>query len=416
MNIYKINDSKFKGIYLSLNFLMQADKKVLSANSILTTMISKDTKEYGIQRDIQKYMASLYGANFSVNVEKYGDLENVEFRVECINPKLINEKDDIVKKCINFLESIVYNSKINEDEFNEELFVREKEFILEKIASRKDEKLKYGVNRTEEIMCNDTGFGTFLYGDEDTVNSLSKNDILKSYDNLINNSVITFIVSGNLEGYMDIDKDILSKFNKCNSKLMYQDLKYNVEQKSAELKDIVEKCDSTQSVMTLGIKINDITPEDMYVLNVYNAILGSTPSSKLFQIFREKESLAYTARSRFYRYKDMIIIYAGIENSNYEKGKKVIMNIIDDIKNLVITQEEFEAAKQSLIADLKEWNDSKIMMAKALYSDLIVYFKPKNSIEDMQEKINKVTLDDIKQVSDKMELKLWYLLGGGKNA
>lgn len=415
MNIYKINDKKFKGIYLSLNFLMQADKSVISSNSVLTSMISKDTKEYGNRRDIKRYMASLYGASFSANVEKYGDLENVEFRVECINPKLINEKEDIVDKCITFLKSMVFNTNINDIEFNNKLFEREKITILEKISARKDEKLKYGVNRMEEIMCNNTGFGTFLYGDEQVVRSLNKKDIIKAYDNLINNSVATFIVSGNLEGYLNIDEKIAEKFNMYNSKLGYKDLIYNIHQDVSNQENVYEKCDSTQSVMSVGIKIKDVDKEDMYALNVYNAILGSTPSSKLFQIFREKESLAYTARSRFYRFKDIIIIYAGIEAKNYEKGKEVILDILQSIKRLNITDEEFEAAKQSLIADLSEWNDSKIMMAKSLYTDLITYFKPTNSIEDMKLKINKISLNDVKDVANKMQLKVWYLLGGEEN-
>ncbi len=415
MKIYKIDDSKFRGIYLSLNFSMQSNKNVLSQNSVLSSMMFKKTKKYGAQKEVEKYMASLYGSNFNVNVEKYGDIQNVEFKIECVNPEILKIDDDIVKKCIEFLHNVTFDTNINEKDFDDNLFKREKEFILEKINARKDEKLKYGVNRTEEIISDGSSFGTFLYGDYDIVQKLEKKDMIKAYDRLMSESVITFVISGNLKKYENIDDFILKIFKNNDIGIEFKDLKYNQENTINNLEEVSEKCESAQSVMTAGIKIKDVKKEDIYAINVYNAILGSTPSSKLFQIFREKESLAYTARSRYYSFKDIIIIYAGIENKNYQKGKEVITNILEDLKKGNITEEEFNAAKQSLIADLKEWKDSKIMMEKFLFSELVKYGEITKTVEEMEARISSVTMQDVIDISKKLELKVWYLLGGEKS-
>ena len=415
MKIYKIDDSKFRGIYLSLNFSMQSNKNVLSQNSVLSSMMFKKTKKYGAQKEVEKYMASLYGSNFNVNVEKYGDIQNVEFKIECVNPEILKIDDDIVKKCIEFLHNVTFDTNINEKDFDDSLFKREKEFILEKINARKDEKLKYGVNRTEEIISDGSSFGTFLYGDYDIVQKLEKKDMIKAYDRLMSQSVITFVISGNLKNYENIDDFILKIFKNKDIGTEFKDLKYNQQNTINNLEEVSEKCESAQSVMTAGIKIKDVKKEDIYAINVYNAILGSTPSSKLFQIFREKESLAYTARSRYYSFKDIIIIYAGIENKNYQKGKEVITNILEDLKKGNITEEEFNAAKQSLIADLKEWKDSKIMMEKFLFSELVKYGEITKTVEEMEARISSVTMQDVIDISKKLELKVWYLLGGEKS-
>lgn len=414
MKIYKINDKKFKGIYLSMNFLMQSDKEVLSKNAVMASMLSKESKKFGKEKDIQMYLASLYGANFSVNLEKLGDVENLEFKIECVNQNCIENTNEIVLKSVDFLKEITLNAKINEKEFNDELFEREKLFILEKIASRKDEKLKYAVNRTEEIMNEDSGFGTFLYGNEEIVKKLSKKDIVEAYNSLINDSKVIFIVSGNLEGIPDIEKYISDTIN-INNHVIDGNLIVNVKNEVEYKNEIIEKCDSTQSVITAALKLEDITEDDEYVLNVYNAILGGTPSSKLFQIFREKESLAYTARSRYYRYKDLIIIYAGINKENYEKSKEVIRSILDSIEKGDISDEEFNAAKTSLIADIKEWEDSKIMLSKFLLSNLLIYKNKNRTLRLMQEKINNVTKEDVMEISKKVKFKMWYLLGGEIN-
>ena len=64
---------------------------------------------------------------------------------------------------------------------------------------------------------------------------------------------------------------------------------------------------------------------DKFVALIYNAILGGTPTSKLFQNVREKNSLAYTASSNFIRQKANILIKCGIDIPNYEKALKMAL-------------------------------------------------------------------------------------------
>ena len=151
-----------------------------------------------------------------------------------------------------------------------------------------------------------------------------------------------------------------------NSKI--ENLKYNIKkQENYKYEEVKEIQDTTQSVLSLGLRIKECTPKDFYVLNVYNAILGTTPSSKLFQNVREKESLAYTVRSRYYRFKDIIVIYAGINKENYSKALEVIKMQLEDMRKGNITDIEFKSARDSLLADLLEWKDSKVAMAKMNY-------------------------------------------------
>ena len=80
-NIYKINDEKFKGVYVSYNFLMQVNRKENSENSVLSSVLGKACEKYKSQKEIEKYLYSLYGADFNVNIEKIGDLYNIEFKI-----------------------------------------------------------------------------------------------------------------------------------------------------------------------------------------------------------------------------------------------------------------------------------------------------------------------------------------------
>ena len=416
INVYKINNEKFKSIYFSINFTMQVTKEEISKNSLLSKMLLKSCEKYQTEKEMQKHLYSLYGSNFDIGVEKLGDLYNVEFRAECINKKYLPENIDVVDDILRFMYNVIYKPNITEKKFNEDLFKREKENLVDKIREVKDDKLRFGIRKMEELMCENEPFGVYVYGSEDDVLSITNEELYKTYKKLINESLVTVIVSGNLNGYEDINTRINSIFkDKLFSNLDQNSLVYNIKSKYSK-EEIVESQQTTQSVISYGLRLSDVNEMDFYTINVYNAILGGTPSSKLFQNFREKESLAYTVRSRYYRFKDIIIIYAGINKENYERAKTVIEEQINDIKNGHITDEEFNASKQSLISDLKEWNDSKISLSKMLMSNLIVNKNSDASISHMVSNLEKVTKDDVVKIANKIKIEKIYFLGGDIDA
>lgn len=415
-NIYKINSEKFKSIYFSINFTMPVNKRQISENALLSAVLGKSNKKFKTQKEIQMYLYSLYGANFDIGIEKFGDLYNIEFRGECINKKYLPNNTDVVNEVLEFLYDAIYNPNVLNGAFDEEVVEREKDFILNKIREVKDDKLRYGIRKMEELMCKDEPFSTYVYGDEDDIYKITSSDLYKRYNEVISNSCITFIISGNLLGYEDIEEKVKNIFNnKLVSKLNYKELIYN--QKLNHNQEVVEESQqTTQSVLSYGLRINNPNSNDFYKLSVYNALLGGTPSSKLFQNFREKESLAYTVRSRYYRFKDIIIIYAGIQKENYEKAKLVIENEINKIKDGEISDEEFEASKKSIISDLKEWNDSKIALSKMFISNLFSLKNDSLTLEQMVEKFEKVTKQDIIDIAGKITIEKIYFLGGENNA
>lgn len=415
-NIYKINSEKFKSIYFSINFTMPVNKRQISENALLSAVLGKSNKKFKTQKEIQMYLYSLYGANFDIGIEKFGDLYNIEFRGECINKKYLPNNTDVVNEVLEFLYDAIYNPNVLNGAFDEEVVEREKDFILNKIREVKDDKLRYGIRKMEELMCKDEPFSTYVYGDEDDIYKITSSDLYKRYNEVISNSCITFIISGNLLGYEDIEEKVKNIFNnKLVSKLNYKELIYN--QKLNHNQEVVEESQqTTQSVLSYGLRINNPNSNDFYKLSVYNALLGGTPSSNLFQNFREKESLAYTVRSRYYRFKDIIIIYAGIQKENYEKAKLVLENEINKIKDGEISDEEFEASKKSIISDLKEWNDSKIALSKMFISNLFSLKNDSLTLEQMVDKFEKVTKQDIIDIASKITIEKIYFLGGENNA
>ena len=130
-----------------------------------------------------------------------------------------------------------------------------------------------------------------------------------------------------------------------------------------------------------------------YDILAYNAILGGTATSKLFQNVREKAHLAYVASSSYHRFKNNILINCGIEISNFEKALKIVKEQIEDMKNGNFTEEDLENCKKviiSTIASIKEEQDTGIT-----YYFARELSESKYSPEEYTKRVQKITKEDI---------------------
>lgn len=414
-NLHLVNNNKFKGIYLSFNYTLDILKEDISKFSVLTSILSKSSKKYKNQTEIEKYLFELYGSGFDSSVQKLGDLYNIEFSMEFINKKYLENEADMLVPCLEFLNEIIYNPIFKDSNLDKSLFEREKESILYKVKSRKDDKIQYAISQTENLMSSDTLFGGYLYGDEEILQNLTTDDILDAYNTLINKASVNIVISGNLDGYDNIQNEIKNVFgNNINQNNKYVNLEINKGFSNNNYEEKIEKQDINQAILTFGLRVKDATINDFYKLMLYNTILGGTASSKLFQNFREKESLAYTVRSRYYRFKNIILIFAGIDKENYEKAKVVIKRELEAMINN-ITEEEFNSAKGNLLSDINQWNDSKISIAKMVFSNMLSFKNDTDTVDEMYKKVSNVTLKDINEIAKRVYIDKVYLLGGNSN-
>lgn len=208
------------------------------------------------------------------------------------------------------------------------------------------------------------------------------------------------------------DEEIINEKLQFETTDIYDNLDVNIKDNVIYEK---EKADANQAVLCIGLRAENFKPEDTFKYMIYNSILGGTPSSKLFQNVREKASLAYTASSRFYRYKGTIIINTGIYEENFEKAKNIILEQIEDIKNGKVSKEEFIAGKESSIANLKEWKDSKTLLTRLYLSNKLFFKNDEFLVGEMIENLKKVELEDVILAAAKIKLQVIYFLGGNEN-
>jgi predicted Zn-dependent peptidase len=143
--------------------------------------------------------------------------------------------------------------------------------------------------------------------------------------------------------------------------------------------------------------------EGRYACNLLNVVLGSSMSSRLFQEVREKRGLAYSVYSFLNSYEDagLFGIYAGVGPERVQETLKVIKEELGKLAAEPMPETELKAAKEYLKASMylgAESTDSRMnRLAKNefLFNRLIPF-------EEIEEKLDKVTTQDIQQWSARL--------------
>ncbi|MBN2032913.1 MAG: insulinase family protein [Deltaproteobacteria bacterium] len=133
---------------------------------------------------------------------------------------------------------------------------------------------------------------------------------------------------------------------------------------------------------------------------VFNTILGSNMSSRLFQEIREKRGLAYNVYSFLSSFLDAGVmgIYLGTDERNVNRALKIIHREIEKIQRGKISRADLRATKEHLVGGilLSSENTDTQMMRLAKNEGVFNRFV---SYDELVGRIEKVTIDEVVAVA-----------------
>lgn len=364
INLHIINTNKFKTNLLAVFLTTPLNREDVTKNALIPMVLRRGSKELTNLEKISNKLDEMYGADFNCGVDKTGDNHVLKFYMESINNNFLPGQENILEESMKVLLDIVFNPLIENNSFKEEYVESEKENLKQIILGKIDNKSKYAYERCIEEMYKDKPYGLYKYGYVEELEKIDAKNLYEHYKKMISECKIDIFISGEIdEGSKQIamENDNIKNINER------QPIYNKKSQKADEIKQekiIEEKMEISQGKLVLGLEIGKNDKESKYAALIYNAILGGTPTSKMFQKVREKEHLAYVAGSNYVRHKNNVFIRCGIEIEDYKKALDLIRIQIEDMKKGDFTEEDIKNAKASIIATIKsipEEQDSEMM-------------------------------------------------------
>lgn len=408
IKLHEIKTEKFKTNLIAVFLSMPIRREDITKNSLLSAVIRRGSKNMPTLAQISQEMEEMYGASFDCGLDKTGDNHILKFYIETINDKFLPQNNEnILKRSIDKLLEIVFNPLVENDAFKEEYVKQEKENIKRIIEGKADNKARYAFDRCIEEMYKDKPYGLYKYGYVEDLNSITAQSLYEYYKKMISECKIDIFVSGDIN-----DATQIIEQNENIEKLQQREPNYKINQieskEKVKEKEIKEEMDVVQGKIVIGLDLHLDNEEQKYSAMMYNAILGGTANSKMFQEVREKASLAYSASSSYIRYKSNVFIKCGIEIKNYDKAMEIIRKQLEDMKNGVFTDEDIENTKKGIISGIKSIDDEQDTEITYFFGQELT--NSKTSLDQYIGNIEKVTKQDIIDIANSISVNTVYFL------
>ena len=409
IKLHTIKTEKFKTNLIAVMLTTKLDRKNITKNALIPAVLRRGTKFMQTQEEINKKMEDMYGASFDCGLDKTGDNQILKFYMETVNNEFLpQDAENMIKSSIEKIFEIIFNPYLENGVFKKEYVEQEKENIKQIIDGKIDSKARYALDRCIEEMYKNEPFGLYKFGYVEDLKDINEKNLYEYYLELIKTCKIDIYISG------IVDENIhnIIKQNENIEKLEERKPDFKefelVKKENEEAKEIQESMEVTQGKLIIGLDVNILDKDARYKIMIYNSLLGGSANSKLFQNVREKASLAYTASSSYYRFKNNIFINCGIDIPNYQKALEIIKKQIEDMKNGDFTDEEIENAKNGIIASIKTIDDEQD-------TEITYYFgqelsETKTSLEEYIKNIQKVNKADVLEVAKQISINTIYFL------
>ena len=420
IKVHLIKNDNFKTDFTVVFLTIPLEKENITKNALIPAILRSGSHKYETYQKISEELEMLYGASFDCGIDKTGDNLVLKFYIESINDNYLPQINNNLEKVLEILLDIIFDPKVTNDEFEAEYIEIEKRNLEMIIKAQKDDKDQYAYDRCINIMYNNSGYGLSKYGNLEDLQAINSHNLYEQYKQLIDNAKIDIIISGDYEeekilNYVETN-ELIKKLNPRKEKINNNKYSTEIKDKKDKANEINEELDIVQGKLVIGL---DILPNELgdfrFISILYNAIFGNGVSSKLFQIVREKESLAYTAKSEYIAQKNNIFIRCGIECQNYEKATELIKKLLEDMKNGEFSEEDITKAKDYILAGVDAINEEQDSQILFLFGQELT--KMPLTIEEHKNNIQKVTKEQIVEFANKIQLNtIYFLKNGGNNA
>ncbi|MCX6745106.1 MAG: pitrilysin family protein [Candidatus Parcubacteria bacterium] len=323
----------------------EKEAKIFGISHFIEHLMFKGTKKRPSTLAISKELDSI-GADYNAFTAK----DHTAYHIK-VNAENLDLACDI-------LSDMLHNSLFDKDKLEQE-----KGVILEEIKMYEDQPIQYAEMLFEEQIFSGSDLEHNIAGTRASVKGISREDIINYLQNFYSPQNAILVIAGK------IDKNIKKILDKYFVRPGFgQNFKTKAEFKNLAIKQkkpqaILNYKKTNQAHIALGFPAYSYFDPKLYAFYILATILGGNMSSRLFIDVREKQGLCYYIRAQADVYEDTgdLLIRAGLDVNNVDKGLKIIAQDLKAIKEKGITSEELLKAKKflkgRLTMQLEELND-----------------------------------------------------------
>lgn len=410
VNLHVLPTKQYKTIRIFIRFTARLQQEVITKRSLLSSMLETNSLNYPDQTKLSAKLAELYGASFGLSVRKKGNLHWLNVGISFVNGEYVNDPN-LFSQAVDFLKEVLFYPNIKNQQFDQLTFDLEKNNLRLYLESLKEDKQTFASYALQELYFENSPEQKIpSLGVVEELDKITARSLAAYYQEMMANDQIDIFVVG------DVDPDKAAEAvgqlpfeprETAHPELFYTQPQVNIVKERQVREPIV------QAKLNLAYQTNVYYDEpERFALMVFNGLFGGFPHSKLFMNVREKESLAYYASSSVDTFRGFMSVQTGIDEKNRNQVLRLIHEQLESLRNGEITDLELAQTKAMLRNQYLLSLDSPQAAIEASFLDSWLP-ETKLSDEEWLKRMESITIKEIQQVAEQIELQAIFFLAGG---
>ncbi len=322
-----------------------------------------------------------------------GDLNAYTTKEEtCIHASVMNQ---YLERAVELIADIIFNSTFPEKELE-----KEKDVILDEIRTYMDNPYEQIFDDFENLIFAGHELGHPILGTEISLKKFKRSDLIDYLKQCYHPSRMIFSVSGS-SGMEEVIK-LAEKYIFKETKIKKESPRDKFQVYKPVTKIVPRAVNQVHHLSGLpGFSFHD---KDRFVLVLLNNLLGGPGmNSRLNLNIREKYGFTYTIESGYHAYSDTGVfhVYFATDAKNYEKTKMLVERELSNLCDVVLSKKLFHQYKEQLLGQINMAQENRLSVMLSITKGLL-YFDRIVPLQEIFDRINAVTPDQISQVATKL--------------
>lgn len=412
LRLHTLTTDRFKMSRFSINFIVNSDAHYSPLYKLMLAVMMRGSEKYPTITDINRALDERYDTTVAYTNARVGDKSIYKISCKLLKNKYVFEGDNtrILDEVLEIVSDILLHPvKDGNGLLRSALVESEKKIEIDNINARINDPKAYASEQCSRHMLRGTKFEVFG-GNAKIVESFTPRELTDSIEKFLKECRIECFYVGDesheriislVEQNFPFPCGFDSKINYAESPLECNRAEQNIE----------EEHDVSQARLVLGYRCNTVlSDDDYYAMALFNEIFGGGSTSKLFMNVREKKSLCYYCYSSLHSATGTIKVGCGIDPSKKEDTLSEIATQLKAMKSGDISDTEMETAKRTMIAGLRQVNDSPSGIEAYTFRRILA--GAEESVEDSRNKISVLTKADVIRAAQKVVLDTVYFMNG----
>lgn len=377
--------------------------------AVLPFVLYRGTQDCPNLTALGQTLDELYGARVEPFVRKVGESLSIGFVAAGVDAGSVPAGEDPTGQIAHLLCDLMCRPCLEDGHFRTAETESERQNLIDRIRSLKNNPRSYAVRRTQELMCKDEPFGACEYGSQQGAQALTPEMIWAAYEEVRRHARVELFYCGSADPET-VAAAFADGLDLPQSTDRYQ-TEIDVCRMNCKPRTIVEDYPATQGKLTLGLRTGLTGADEAYpALMLYAAVLGGYTGSRLFVNVREKLSLCYYASATLDKVKGLLMIASGIENDKYDEALGEILRQMEDLHTGGLTRDELERARRTLISQIRSLGDSPLSLENYWHRQAVADFT--TTPEQLIDKLERVERGQVMAVGRQVALDLICFLKG----